>query len=87
VRAQNQEEEKSEAVQTTDPAGNVFKETLTQLFKADAEGKAVPTQSSLAYVAAMFRRLNGMNDDFEVDEETTRAFAAYLLSKFLQNDN
>ena len=28
-----------------------------------------------------------MNDDFKVDEETTGAFAAYLLSKFLQNNN
>ena len=35
----------------------------------------------------MFRKLNAMNDDYKVDEETIRAFAAYLLSKFLQNNN
>lgn len=65
----------------------MFKETLTQLFKADSEGQAVSIESSLAYVAAMFRRLNGMADDFVVDEETIRAFAAYLLSKVLQDNN
>lgn len=65
----------------------MFKETLTQLFKADSEGQAVPVESSLVYVAAIFRRLNGMTDDFVVDEETIRAFAAYLLSKFLQDNN